>query len=407
MKRRNLIKNLTFLPAAGAVFGSIFPFNKSVASPLTVSATPKRDLLKELGVRTFINARGTITALSGSIMHDYVLDAIRNSSKEFCFIDELQDKAGAKIAAMVHSEAAMVTAGCWSAMVLGTAGVLTGMDTKKVAQLPNVDGIKSEVLVQKAHNHGYSHAITNTGAKLVEVETADDVRRAVNSKTAMMWFLNYAAPGGKIGHEEWVALGKRLGIPTMIDIAADVPPVENLWKYNDMGFDLVCISGGKGIRGPQSAGLLMGKKDLIAAARLNSPPRGGNIGRGMKVNKEEILGMYIALEMYINRDHDKEWKMWENRVATIENAVKNINGVTTRVDIPPIANHTPTLVISWAPEKIKISAEDLLAALSKGNPSIEASGGRGSITIAPWQMISGQEKIVASRVREELLKASV
>jgi L-seryl-tRNA(Ser) seleniumtransferase len=151
----------------------------------------------------------------------------------------------------------------------------------------------------------------------------------------------------------------------------------------------------------------MGKKDLIAAARLNSPPRGGNIGRGMKVNKEEILGMYIALEMYINRDHDKEWKMWEDRVATIENAVKNINGVTTRVDIPPIANHTPTLVISWAPEKIKISAEDLLAALSKGNPSIEASGGRGSITIAPWQMISGQEKIVASRVREELLKASV
>ena len=117
--------------------------------------------------------------------------------------------------------------------------------------------------------------------------------------------------------------------------------------------------------------------------------------------------MYIALEMYINRDHDKEWKMWENRVAAIENADRNINGVTTRVDIPPIANHTPTLNISWSPEKIRISAEELLEALRNGNPSIEASGGRGSVTIAPWQMISGQEKIVASRVREELLKASV
>ena len=405
MKRRNLIKNLSILPLSGMFLGKTFPL-KSVLTAPVAPASSKRDLFKELGVRTFINARGTITAMSGSLMHDYVLDAINSSSKDFCMIDELQDKVGEKIAKMVHAEAATVTSGCWSAIVLGTAGVLTGMDVNKVAQLPNLEGMKSEVIVQKAHNHAYVHALTNTGVTIVEIETSDDLERAVNEKTAMMWFLNYAALDGKISNEEWVALGKKSKIPTIIDIAADVPPVENLWKYNDMGFDLVCISGGKGIRGPQSAGILMGKKDLIAAARLSAPPRGGNIGRGMKVNKEEILGMFVALERYINQDHEKEWKIWESWVAVINNAVKNINGVTTNEYVPPIANATPTLDISWDTDKIKISGSDLSAALSKGNPSIEASGGKNSLTVAPWMMTSGQEKIVATRIKEELLKAS-
>jgi uncharacterized pyridoxal phosphate-dependent enzyme len=405
MKRRNLIKNLSVLPLSGLIIGKNFPLKSVLTAPGT-PATAKRDLFKELGVRTFINARGTITAMSGSLMHDYVLDAINSSSKDFCMIDELQDRVGEKIAKMVHAEAATVTSGCWSAIVLGTAGVLTGMDINKVAQLPNLEGMKSEILVQKAHNHAYVHAPTNTGVKIVEIETAADLERAVNEKTAMMWFLNYAALDGKIANEEWVALGKKFKIPTIIDMAADVPPVENLWKYNDMGFDLVCISGGKGIRGPQSAGILMGKKDLIAAARLNAPPRGGNIGRGMKVNKEEILGMYVALERYINQDHEKEWKMWESRVAVINNAVKSITGVTTKEYVPPIANATPTLDITWDTDKIKISGADMSAALSKGNPSIEASSGRNSLTVAPWMMKSGQEKIVAARIKEELLKAS-
>lgn len=405
MKRRDVIKNLSILPAAGVIMGSTAPFGSAMASP-SVPPAAKPDLFKELGVRTFINARGTITAISGCLMHDYVMDAINSSSKKFCMIDELQDKAGEKIAEMVHAEAATVTAGCWSAMVLGTAGVLTRMDQKKVEQLPNVEGMKSDILVQKAHNHAYVHALTNTGATIVEVETADDVAKAVNEKTAMMWFLNYAANDGKISDKEWVALGKKFNIPTMIDMAADVPPVSNLWKYNDMGFDLVCISGGKGIRGPQSAGILMGRKDLVAAARLSAPPRGGNIGRGMKVNKEEILGMYVALKHYISYDHEKEWKMWEDRVAVINKAVKNINGVTTEITVPPIANHTPTLIITWDTSKIKISGSEMTMALINGNPAIEASGGNNSLSVAPWMMVSGEEKIVAARIREELLKAS-
>jgi D-glucosaminate-6-phosphate ammonia-lyase len=320
----------------------------------------------------------------------------------------VQEKVGAKIAAICHAEDATVTAGCWSALVLGTAGVLTGMDTNKVAQLPNLEGIKSEVIVQKAHNHAYVHALTNTGVKIVEIDTAEEMENAVNEKTAMMWFLNYAGPDGKIKDKEWVALGKKHGIPTMIDMAADLPPMENLWKFNDMGFDLVCVSGGKGLRGPQSAGILMGKKDLIAAARLNAPPRGGNIGRGMKVNKEEILGMYVALEKFVSINHQKEWKMWENHISVIENAAKKVNGVATKVTIPPVANVTPTLTISWDITKIKLTKDELLEKLRNGDPSIAVMGsGDSSINITVWMLKPGQEKVVAKRVQEELNKASV
>ena len=405
MKRRDAIRNLSILPITGAAIGSVLPLESIMAS---TPPAPKRNLFKELGIRTFINAAGTFTAMSGSLMHEEVLDALRSTGHEFAMIDEVQDKVGAKIAELCHAEAATVTAGCWSALVLGTAGVLTGMDVKKVGQLPQLDGMKSDVLVQKTHNSGYVHALTNTGIRIVEVETSDDVEKAINEKTAMMWFLNYAGPDGKISDKEWVALGKKHNIPTMIDMAADATPVENLWKFNEMGFDLVCVSGGKGIRGPQSAGILMGKKDLIAAARLNAPPRGGNIGRGMKVNKEEILGMYVALEKFINTDHPKQWKIWEDRIAVMENAIKKINGVTATVTVPPVANRTPTLNISWDNSKVKVTREEFQELLRKGNPSIEVMGGKDfAISITSWNLQSGQENIVALRLKKEFIKASV
>ena len=407
MKRRDVIKNLSILPVSGVVLGSTIPLASVLGAPAAIEppAAPKRDLIKELGLRKFINAAGTYTFMSGSLMHDEVVEAIMACSKEFVLIDDVQDKAGEKIAAICHAEAATVTAGCWSALVLGTAGVLTGMDQKKVAQLPNVEGMKYEVLVQKTHNQGYVHALTNTGAKIVEIETAEDLDKAVNENTGMMWFLNYAANDGKISDKEWVALGKKHKIPTMIDMAADVPPVSNLWKFNDMGFDLVCVSGGKDIRGPQSAGILMGKKELIAAARLNAPPRGGNIGRGMKVNKEEIFGMWVALEKFVSIDHEKEMKMWESQIAVIENAVKKIKGVTTSVSVPPIANQTPTLNFYWDKNILKMTREEFQDKLRKGNPSIEVIGGKEeSINITAWMLKPGQEKIVASRIQEVLGK---
>ena len=388
------------LPIGTGVAAGLIPTKAYAKTPAA-----KRDILKELGIRTFVNAAGTYTAMTASLMHDEVVETIKQGAKKFAMLDEVQDKVGEKIAELCHAEAATVTAGCWSALVLGTAGVLTGMDMKKVAQLPDVTGMKSEVIVQKGHNIGYVHALTNTGAIIIEIETVQELEKAINEKTAMMWFLNTYAPMGKIQHEEWVAIAKKHKIPTMIDMAADVPPVSNLWKYNDLGFDLVCVSGGKAMCGPQSAGILMGKKELIAAARLSAPPRGGNIGRGMKVNKEEILGMYVALEKYINQDHDAEWKMWESKIDTIVTSVNSIEGVTTEVSVPPIANHTPLLFIKWDESKVKTSNKDLMLKLRNGSPSIEVMANGTGINITVFMLQEGEEKIVAKRVREELLLA--
>ena len=405
LSRRKLIQRLSAMPLLGGMLGSTVPLESVLAGP----ALAPRNLIKDLGIRTFVNAAGTYTAMTGSLMEEDVVATIIDASKEFMMLDEVQTKVGEKIAALTHAESAVVTAGCFSAMTLGLAGVLTGMDQKKVEQLPHLEGtgMKSEVIAQKAHNIGYSHALTNTGCTIVQAETIEEVEKAINEKTALLWFLHIQSDKGQIQHQEWVNLGKKHNIPTMIDIAADVPPVENLWKFHDMGFDLVCVSGGKAMRGPQSAGLLMGKKDLIAAARLSMPPRGSTIGRGMKINKEEILGMYVALEKFVNTDHQKQWKIWEDRAALITNAAKSGKGVMVETTAPPLGNHTPTLRIIWDAAAVKISPKALQEALRTGNPSIETVGDANGIGMTTWMLKPGQEKIVASRLKEELTKASV
>jgi L-seryl-tRNA(Ser) seleniumtransferase len=343
--------------------------------------------------------------MTGSLMHDFVVDTIADASKEFCMLDEVQDKVGEKIATLVHSEAAVVTSGAFSALTLGLAGILTGMDQKKVEQLPQLEGtgMKSEVICQRSHEIVYNHAFKNAGCKVIYIETREELEAAISDRTALLHFLNITADKGKIMHEEWVAIGKKYNIPTSIDIAADVPPVSNLWTFNDMGFGFVALSGGKAIRGPQSAGLLMGKKDIIAAARLSMPPRGFNVGRGMKVNKEEVLGMYMALESFISRDHDKESKVFEAAIAHIEGAVRTVDGVTTSVVTPVLGNVTPTLHMNWDTNKIKLSGKDIQEKLRAGNPSIEVADVREhSIAVTAWMLKPGQDKIVAKRLKEVL-----
>lgn len=404
--RRDLIKHLSSVPLLGGFLGE-----KSVGlTENSLTKVPVRNLAKELGIRTFINAAGTYTAMTGSLMQDEVVETIQGAAKEFMMLDEVQTKVGEKIAAMTHAEAAVVTAGCFSALTLGLAGILTGMDQKKVEALPHLEGtdMKSEVIIQKGHNIGYSHALTNTGCKIVQIETLEELEKAINEKTALLWFLHIQSDKGQIMHEKWVEVAKKHGIPTMIDMAADVPPVENLWRFNDMGFDVVCVSGGKAMRGPQSTGILMGKKHIVAAARLSMPPRGSTIGRGMKVNKEEILGMYVALEKFINMDHKKEWKIWEDRTALIGNAAKSVNGVNTETFAPELGNHTPTLRISWDATKVSLPVKVLQENLRNGNPSIEIMPGENNtLTITTWMLKPGEEKIVAARLKEELSKAVV
>ncbi|MCK5277955.1 MAG: selenocysteine synthase, partial [Cyclobacteriaceae bacterium] len=291
---------------------------------------------------------------------------------------------------------------------LGTAGVLTGMDRKKAAQIPNdLSGMKSEVILQKSHNIGYTHAVRNTGVKLIEVETRKDLEKAINSKTAMLWYLNSHSEKSQISHEEFIGIAKKHGIPTMNDCAADVPPIENLWKYTKMGYDLVCFSGGKGIRGPQSAGLLLGKKDLIQAARISAPPNGDTVGRGMKVNKEEVLGMLIAIETFLAEDHEKVWDLWEKQIKLIGDRAKSVKGVEIEIHVPEIANHVPSLRIRWDQKQIKITPPEMRDALLNGHPSIETKGGAESVDITTWMMNPGEERIVAERIGNLLNDASI
>jgi len=397
ISRRTLLERLAGLPLVGGLFGAgVFTNNRAAAIPL------RRDYFKELGVRTFINAAGTYTSMTGCLMRPEVLDAYNFASNEYVILDDLQDKVGQRIASLLHCEAATVTAGAASAITFGTAGVLCGLDEKKVAQMPDLTGMKSEVIIQKSHRIAYDHAIRSCGAKIIEVVTKEELGKAINSKTAMMWFFNGNNFVGEIGDEEFVEIAKKHDIPTFNDCAADVPPVENLWKYTDMGFDLVAFSGGKGLRGPQSGGLLLGKKKYIQAARLHAAPRGNTIGRGMKVNKEEVLGMLATVESYLTRDHKKDWALWEKQIKTIHDAVVSIPGVSPEIHVPRVANHVPSLRLSWDQDRIKISPNEVRQKLREGHPSIETVGGGSNVGITTWMMQPEQERIVASRLKEIL-----
>lgn len=400
-KRRQLLKGLATLPLLGTL-----PGRTLLGAPVP-GAGFERDYFKELGVRTFINAAGTYTALTGSLPHPEAIKAINYAAAQYVRLEDLQDRVGERIAELLKCEAAMVTAGAASAITFGTAAVLTGGDPEKVKRLPaDMTGMKTEVIIQKSHRVGYDHAIRNCGVKLVEVETRKEMEAAINKNTAMMWFLNYANPEGKVQWEEFLSIAKKNGIPTFIDCAADVPPKENLWKYTGMGFDLVCFSGGKGLRGPQSAGLLLGRKHLIEAAKKNAPPIGDAIGRGMKVNKYEILAMLAALETYLSRDEKAEWDMWEKQVKLIHDHAASVPGVTAEIHVPELANHVPSLRIKWDQNKVKITADDARKALRDGHPSIETVGDKETIGITTWMLVPGEERIVAKRVKEILEAAS-
>ena len=402
--RRKVIHTLASLPFVGAFLGS----NTLSANPVTaaVVSNVRRDFFKELGLRTFINAAGTYTSMTGSLMPKEVIEAISYGASEYVNLDELQDKVGERIAELLNCEYATVSSGAFGAMSIGMAGVMCGMDTKKVKQLPNTDGLKNEVILQESHTIGYAQALTNVGAKLVKVKTAKQLEKAITNKTVMLWFLNANTEQGDIKWEEFVALGKKHNIPTFNDCAADVPPVENLFRFTKMGFDMVAFSGGKGLRGPQSAGLLLGKRKYIEAARLHTPPRGETIGRGMKVNKEEVLGMLAALEMYLKKDHKSEWKMWESQIQLISDSATSIAGVKSEIHVPKHANHVPSLRIKWNQKLVKISPDEVRKKLREGHPSIQTVGDSKTIGITTWMMVPGQERIVAKRLKEILSNAT-
>ena len=404
MKRRDIIKGLSLLPLTGGVIGGVLTAETVKAAPKPKSAG--RDLFEELGVTRVINAGVTMTFLSGSLMMPEVMEAINSTSHDFANMYELQDKVGAKMAEMLHCEAAMVTSGAACALLLGAAAAITGKDQEKMKLIPNLPGPRPEVIMQKSHRYLFDQAITTTGAKIIEIEGPGEMDKAFNSNTVLALFFN-AAGSSSVSHEDFVALCKKHNIPSFIDAAADVPPVENLFKFQKMGFDLVTFSGGKMIRGPQSAGLLFGRKDLIEAAKLNHSPHEAPIGRPMKVNKEEMFGMYAALKSYIERDHKKEWNDWLDRINRIKKKVEQVKSVKGETFINPgPANAFPTLYLTWDQETVKMTANDAQAALQKGAPSIVTNvadkDGNKVLSVGVVLLRPDQVDIVARRVKEVL-----
>lgn len=368
-----------------------------------VDALPYRDFYNELGVRTLINATGTHTYLGGSLMLPEVVQAIQFGVHQYVHMHEFADRVGERLAQLCRAEAAMVTAGAASALTLGTAAVLTGTDPQKIHDIPNLPGPRAEVIVQRRHRYSYDHAVRNTGIRFVEVETVEELEAAVNERTVMMLFMNAANFWGEIRDETFLRLGKKHGLPVFIDCAADVPPKENLWKYNEMGFDLVTISGGKGLRGPQSTGLLTGRKDLIEAARLNHSPHSNSIGRGMKVNKEEMLGLLVAVEQFLKMD-EVAWRHEQDEIAeSIQRSVDRYPQLETEIIVQEIGNHFPQVRIDWDEEALGFTHQDLMQELREGHPSIETATkgwlGQG-VFVCMAMARPGQERVVIRRLTE-------
>jgi uncharacterized pyridoxal phosphate-dependent enzyme len=401
LTRKEMLKRLAAIPFLGGLTGA--GILRDAPPPSFARMPIRRDYFRELGLRTFINGRGTITTLSGSLMEPEVLDAINYASGHFVGLTELNRTVGQRIAELLKCEDAHVTAGAASAITLATAATMTGTDPEKVRALPNLPGAQREVVAQRTHRI-YEQQFLLCGVKFVEIEGAPEMERAINENTVMAFFFNDAGHQ-PISREEFVRIARDRGVPTFLDAAADVPPVDNLFKYIEMGFDLVTVSGGKGIRGPQSTGLLFGRRALIEAARMNHSPA-ASIGRGMKVNKEEILGMMVALETYLAKDHDAEWRKWEGWVEQIAASARAVPTVVTEMYVPPVANHVPHLRITWDAERVGITPEELRTKLRDGHPSIETSGESDSLELNVFMMQPEEVRIVGVRIREHLEEAA-
>lgn len=373
------------------------------SSPL--SNTESRGIYTQLGVRTLINGAGTYTTLSGSIMLPEVVAAMEDASKQHVEIEELQQVVGKRIAELVKVEAALVTSGCAAALTLGTAACVYAVNQTSPEETPNKNVLKNQVILQKSHRFSFDRAIRNVGVELIEVETVDELNNAINERTGMLFFLNFLDNESEIGREEFVRIANREKIPALIDAAADLPPERNLRILIEMGYDLAAFSGGKGLRGPQASGLLIGREELVKAAYLNGPPHEDSVGRIGKVSKEGIVGLLKAIELYLERDHAADWKEWEHRVNLIRRTIEGLHAVKTKPFVPKIANEVPHLAISWDPQVLGLTRTDVVNALRTGEPRIEVRPDEShepKIEIAVWMLQPGEAEIVAQRCSEVL-----
>ena len=394
---------------------------KKYAAP---SALPEgEDYYAKLGVPTIINAAGTYTMYTAACMPPEVLAAVQKSALHPVRLHELQQKAGEYIARRLKCEGAVVTSGASGAISLATAACMQYANNLNIVDMPQaIDGKKNQVIVQRAHRYEYDRAIYLCGARVTEVVTLDDYKRACDAGNAVMTnFFNAAededgiAGTAQIGREEWLRVAHDHNIPCHLDAAADMPPISNLWKYTGMGFDLVAFSGGKGIRGPQNAGLLLGRKVLTDLAHANNNP-GDGIGRGMKVAKEQIVGMVAAVDWVLSHTEEAMQGDYQKRADLIADAVKGIPSVKTETVVPRIANHVPHLLIRFDPVAIGLTTKQVVATLRAGTPSIELNPNTGqkpnqgipsdanTLVVGVWMLQPGEDAIVGERIRAALTK---
>jgi len=410
MKRREIIKQLGVVPVAGSLMASQSMLGGtlgSVTGPLMTKSSKGPSIYESLGIDTIINCRGTFTILGGSTERPEVIEAIEAASGYFVQYDELAEGIGRRLAEITKADWGMVSAGCAAGMKHVTAACVTGGNPEKLIRIPHIDDFeKNEVIIPRSSRNYYDHAIRNIGVKVITVNSAEEMREAINPRTAMIYIMtgDDNETGKPLSLEVISEIAKPKNIPILADAAAEdlsIPCV-----HLERGATVVAYSGGKAICGPQCAGLLLGDKDLLMAAWQASSPHHGP-GRDNKVGKEEMLGMLAAVEAWTTRDHDKEWQTWLGWMDEISSKLTKIDGITPEVTLPKgLNNRTPRLILKWDPDKLNITGEEVAEIVARTKPRIAIGGGsRGdssAITITPSQMRPGNAKVVADRLYEIL-----
>ena len=401
LRRRTFVKTGLALPAAG-LNGAM---GLSAATP-----NPTSGVYARLGVRTFINAVGTLTTLGGTLPPPEVMRAMEEASHNFVVIHELQAKVGARLSELTGAPGAFVTAGASAALCLASCAVTAGRERAKMLQLPDLTGMRSEFIIQRAHRSVYDQTFRMVGSKLVTVETADQIRSSINGKTAaLIMVLSHNTTGHKAELDQLIEIAHKANLPLILDAAAEVPPPENLSRFVKMRADLVAFSGGKNLRGPQCSGLLMGRKDLVDAAYANSSPN-NFLPRIAKVGKEEIVGLLTAVEICLKKDYASERREFHAMLERVADRLKGVPTVKTEL-IPNLDfSHSPRLSVQWDEARLGITLDQLVQRLREGKPVIEASDmtefcpSWKGLGIFPYNLKPGEEIIVAERVKQILAK---
>ncbi len=384
---------------AAAALGLTAPASAAAAK----TATP--DIYTRIGARPFINLTATYTINGGALSRPEVKQAMEEASYWPVNLDELMDRVGLRLAALLGAEWGIVTAGCAAALVHATAACVAGADPEKMQQLPRLDGLKDEVITPRQSRNVYDHAIRAVGIRMIEVDSREEFHAALGPRTAMVAVLGTGEARGKIRLDEMSATARKAGVPVLVDAAAELPRVPN--AYLSRGADMVAYSGGKFLRGPQCAGLLLGRRDLVRAAWLNSSPHHA-FGRSMKVGKEEIMGMLAAIEVWRdNYDLEAEYRQWESWYQEIRERITRVAGVQASIRPPAGASPFPVLDVSWDPAQIGLTAGAIGRRLLDGEPRImsHAEGDGHSFLIRAVAMKPGEAAIVARRLGEILAAA--